>query len=363
MKNSATNITIIGGGASGLAVAALLSRAGVKNTVIEKNVRVGKKLLTTGNGRCNLGNVSNRISEKERTFTAYNNPDFVKKILQNWQGAEHFFKEFGLVTCADTEGRLYPYSNTANSVLDTLRRACVHTDFRCETECSKKEFHRLFNTGIVIWATGNAPLVFLQELGHTIIEPLPSLCPVMTYERLTRPLKGLRIRADASAIAGEEILKSEYGEVQFGDGFLSGICIMNISRKLAQLFRDYAKSQSPLNLTISLDIAPEFNEDEIKQIGYEGLFHSRIVQVLNKNQIPPKDWRFPVTGKAPWQKSQVMSGGVDVSELNDDLSSKICSTLYIIGESLDIDGDCGGYNLEWAWACAKRVADSILRQF
>jgi hypothetical protein len=152
----------------------------------------------------------------------------------------------------------------------------------------------------------------------------------------------------------DQIIKSEEGEVQFNEDSLSGICIMNLSRFVT----DY---RAPAD--ISLDIAPEFTLEQLGEIPLSGLFHSRVVSVLEKK--PPetvKDWRFPVVGVAPWSKAQIMAGGIPASELNSDLSSKICPNLYVIGEAVNVDGDCGGYNLEWAWASATKVVNKILRQ-
>jgi hypothetical protein len=327
------NITIIGGGASGLAVGALLSKSGIKSTIIEKNPRVGKKLLSTGNGRCNLGN-SNLDMGKY-----HGDVDFARRVFEDWQGAEAFFRDFGLICREDSEGRLYPYSNTANSVSDTLRHACTHVDFRLESECQK------LPEGIVVIATGNQ-LSIINDY-FSIVKPFPALCPIMTAKT---GLKGLRVRALVSAIAGGKILKSELGEVQFNENSLSGICIMNLSR----LVKDYGN-----NLSISLDIVPEFTLEQLRDIPKTGLFHRRIAETV-KN---PKDWRFPVTGAADLKQAQIMAGGVCASELNPDCSSKKRRGLYVIGEAVNVDADCGGYNLEWAWASANTAAKSIIDKF
>ena len=348
-----TEIAIIGGGASGLAAGAVLSRANKRSIITERNPRVGKKLLATGNGRCNLGHVPLEMS------AYHGDVEFAKQVFADWKGAESFFADLGLICKADSEGRLYPYSNTANSVLDSLRRALTVTEVLTETECRSIVLQKdgfLINGNIsakkVIWACGNAEFSLLEKLGHTVATPFPALCPIIVDKALTRSLKGLRQRACARAIAGDKTIKEEYGEVQFNDGSLSGICIMNLSR----LVRDYGNS-----LTISLDIAPEFTVRQLRSIPLSGLFHSRIVQELEKKPLETvKDWRFQVSGVAPWNQSQVMSGGVFGSELNLDLSSKVCPNLYITGEAINVDGDCGGYNLEWAWATGNVAANACI---
>jgi hypothetical protein len=336
-------ITIIGGGASGLAVGAILSKAGIKSSIIEKNARVGKKLLTTGNGRCNLGN-SNLDMGKY-----HGDVDFARRIFLDWQGAEKFFRDLGLICRADDKGRLYPYSNTANSVLDALRAACTHVNFRLETEVCE------LPKGIVVIATGNQLSLVKGQL--PIVRPFPALCPIMTEKT---GLKGLRVRALVSAVADGRVLKSELGEVQFNENNLSGICIMNLSR----LVRDYGD-----NLTISLDIAPEFTAEQLADIPLTGLFHRRIAETVTN----PKKWEFPVTGVYGTENAgkagsatggspaQIMAGGVSAAELNDDCSVKKYPRLYVVGEAVNVDGDCGGYNLEWAWASAHAAAKGIIK--
>ena len=362
---------IIGGGASGLAAAALLARAGKPALVLERNARVGKKLAATGNGRCNLGHTPLELSRY------HGDVELAKKVFANWQGAEAFFAELGMVCRADGDGRLYPHSNSANTVLDALRQACADATIACDTAVNSVEpvdggfvINGQIFAHTVIWA-GGGDFSLLRQLGHSVIEPFPSLCPVITDKALTRSLKGLRVRAMCRAVAAEgSVLKQELGEVQFNEGSLSGICIMNLSR----LVRDYGD-----NMHISLDLAPDFTEQKLTQLlstsplGAAGLFHSRVAQTLNSHSrafgvpLPRliKDWRFPVTGVALLSQAQVTAGGVPARELNADLSSRIHPNLYIIGEAVNVDGDCGGYNLEWCWASAAiagfRIQDSGFR--
>jgi hypothetical protein len=271
--------------------------------------------------------------------------DLAREVFSDWQGAEAFFRDFGLICRADAEGRLYPYSNTANSVLDALRAACSRTTFVCDSECGK------LPKGIVIAATGN-DMTLLEKHGHRVVEPRSALAPIMTDSRLTRSLKGLRVRAVAKVVAYDNVIKSEAGEVQFGEDFLSGICIMN----LARFAHDYRSAP-----WVSLDVAPEFTLEELRNIPLSGLFHSRIAAVLAKEPLETiKDWRFPIMGVAPLSKAQIMAGGVPASELTSGLQSRRRAGLYVIGEAVNVDGDCGGYNLEWAWASAARAVKDLL---
>lgn len=367
------DIAIIGGGASGLAAAALVSKSGKRVLVAERGARAGQKLLMTGNGRCNL-------SHSPLELGAYHgDAELARAVLAKWEGAERFFASLGLVCVTDGDGRVYPHSNAAASVLDALRLAAFpNAAFMPGTTCSDItpiDGGFLINGGIfakkLIWAAGGGETSNfgpLGKIGHTIITPFPSLCPIITDKALTRPLKGLRVRAVCRAEAGGKTLKSERGEVQFNDGSLSGICVMNLSR----LVRDYGN-----RLTVSLDIAPDFTPGELREIinkragcapedRFTGLFRKRIGAALAQRRGDAvgliKDWRFPVTGTAPLGKAQVTAGGVPAAELNGDLSSKLHPNLFIIGEAVNVDGDCGGYNLAWAWASAAEAARAATRR-
>ena len=390
-------VAVIGGGASGLAAAVSAARAGAEVQILERLPRVGKKLLLTGNGRCNLSHTPLSFSHYHGTVPQ------AAQILAQFDTAD-FFRSLGLLTRTDAEGWQYPYSMTAASVLDALRLTAeqlgVQTVCGCFVRqlvpsgngwsigCETAEGKTAFTADAVIAAAGGsaAPacgtdgslLPLLGQLGHRIVKPLPALCPVPVMSPVLRQLKGLRVRAAVSAIRGGSVLKSESGEVQFTEQALSGICVFNLSRLAAVYGRD---------LKLSLNLLPDFSSETLcallRDLAVQrgslpaadlltGLLSKRVGEVLLKScGISPaartgeafsseaavtalaarcQDWQFPVSGCASFSQAQVTAGGVSGQSVTRTLASKAQKNLWLCGELLDIDGDCGGYNLAWAWS-------------
>ena len=251
MKIIDTETAIIGGGASGLAAAIAASRYGCGNvTVLEKMQRVGKKILSTGNGRCNLTN--RNISPADYT----GDTELLSYISPDIDNAEDFFSSLGLICRADDNGRVYPYSNAATSVLDALRFAADSSGIRtvCDftvSEITKAKHGFIITDGetqvkakrVIIAAGGKAApslgssgegYELCRSLGHSVTRLFPALAPVRTDIELVKSLKGLRVAADATLISGGRVIDRQSGEVQFTDGALSGICIFNLSAKAAE---------------------------------------------------------------------------------------------------------------------------------
>lgn len=396
------SVIIIGGGASGLAAAIAAAEQGAFVTLLERLPRVGKKILLTGNGKCNLGN-------RNIDFTHYHGTlPQAKQILAGFH-TEAWFRQFGLLTRTDSEGRIYPMSGTATSVLDALRFAAEQKGVRilCErqvTAITQKQNKwqvtaggSVFSADALILAAGGSAspncgtdgnlLPILRKMGYTIIEPRPSLCPVFTEPAMVRALKGLRVRAEVSAICGERILKTESGEVQFTEQALSGICVFNLSR-LAAMHGD--------RMQLSLNLLPSYSDEDTAALLAEllhqrsnlpasdlltGLFPKRIGELLLRqaggnlnapaSQIPPDtqqkllallhDLRFPVKGTASFAQAQVTAGGVAGQCVKQTLESKLHRGIWFCGELLDLDGDCGGYNLTWCWASGVTAGTSAAR--
>ncbi len=390
MKNNSTDIAVVGGGASGLAAAIGAAQSGSSQiTVFERLPRVGKKILSTGNGRCNLSNV-------EVCAECYSGDRELTEHLDSPETVE-FFKSAGLITRTDRDGRIYPHSMTASSVLDALRykaNSCgVNTLTDSFISGIKKENglfiletnRETYLAKSVILATGGraAPsfgsdgsgFALAQGLGHTVTELYPALAPLRTEINLVKSLKGLRMYAKASLYVNGKIIDSKRGEVQFADGALSGICIFDLSLAAAEHIG---------NCTVSLDAAPDtdingltailsatkqlrnnLSCDELltclmhKRIGLQilrtaNIDHTALCGTLSKSDISSlarkiKDWRFPVTGVSDWSLAQSTLGGIPSNEVGKGLSSLLMSGLFFCGEILNICGYCGGYNLDWAW--------------
>lgn len=385
-------VIVIGGGASGLAAAIAAAENGASVCILERLQRVGKKLLLTGNGKCNLSNIT-------LSGDRYHGSVRYAHILHGFDAAQ-YFRDMGLLLRTDSEGRQYPMSMTAASVLDALRiraealnvrvfcevtvTGLSHTEKGWCVHAADEEFHA---DAVILAAGGSAApnlgtdgslLPVLVHLGHKIIKPRPAVCAVISDAERLRPLKGVRVRAAVSAVRGGNLIKTERGEVQFNEDTLSGICVMNLSR-LASL---YGK-----RLTLRLDLVPEIPPQTLPEIIamliaqrgllpaselLTGLLPKRVGERIVKETfghlttpavelIPDTNaaerlcaaltaWEFPVLGTAGFDKAQVTAGGVAGECVTDTLESKITPGLYFCGEMLDLDGDCGGYNLAWAWA-------------
>ena len=370
-------VAVIGGGAGGLCAAIAAGQEGAEVTIYEAANRVGKKLLKTGNGRCNLSN--RNVSPAE-----YNHPEFTADVLKAvpCPGLLSFFSALGLWTVTDEEGRVYPRSDTAASVLDVLRLGCsaVGAEERCSTEItdvrSDRHGFRLtardgecFNADCVIIATGGGT-VLARRLGHLIVPFTPVLCPLKTDTDGIRGLTGLRSVCRAELFHHGQSIYKEDGEILFRDFGVSGILALNLSR--------YANAGDIL----SLDFMPEMTEAELTEklraqsslrTGsgdiFTGIFHRRLGEAILRRSASNdpakiaktvKNYRFTVLGAGDTQHAQVTRGGAAVTEFESStLQSRLVQGLYAVGEALDIDGKCGGYNLHWAFAsglCAGRSA-------
>lgn len=417
------DIAVVGGGAAGLmaacAAAEELRTSGGSVVLLEHMPRVGKKLLTTGNGRCNLTNTA-----IDAEFYHGGRPELIRVVLEEYgtQRIQRVFKEMGLLCRADDEGRVYPYSNQASAVLNTLRAQLsrLRVQEMCGTKVislrkNKSEFLLETENGVVqasrvILACGGkaAPSTgsdgsgfsLAKTAGHTVTPLFPSLTQIKVQLERVKALKGLRCQGSVSLWADGEPLASETGEIQFGENHLSGICIFQLSRHTGEFFATgCVRGRRRKQLALSLDLAPEQSEDELlaflnhmQRLSADkpaaevlsGVLPARIGQEIVKSSIPDKqtetkklsahdlhniaktakNWRFEPLGNMPWQNAQVTAGGVPLDEIIiPSLESRKLPGLYFAGEILDVDGLCGGYNLHWAWCtglrAGKAAAESI----
>lgn len=377
MKKRSTprRVAVVGGGAGGLCAALAAAQEGAEVVLLEQANRVGKKLLKTGNGRCNLSNT--HVSPEY-----YNRPKFVSPLLRAMPCGtlREFFGTLGLWTVADEEGRIYPRSDTAASVLDVLRLGCekLGAAERCSTEIASvrpaphgfvltARTGETFAADRVIVATGGGTSL-LRSLGHKMVPFSPVLCPLKTDTDAVRGLAGLRCRCCASLLRGGERVYAENGEILFRDFGVSGIVALNLSRHALP------------GDTLSLDLLPELSPEELaeklqaqsalRESGelFTGIFHRRLGEAVSRRagsgdparlaQII-KNYRFTVLGPGDTQHAQVTRGGADVSAFDPEtLESRLVPGLYAVGEALDIDGACGGYNLHWAFASGLRAGRS-----
>lgn len=395
------DLAIVGGGASGLAAAVAAGRElphDAKIAVFDAQPRCGKKLLATGNGRCNL---TNRFAKPSCYHS--DDPHAVSQVFSGVNVADTlaFFESLGLVWREEDEGRIYPACGQASAVLDLLRLelARLHIAEVCGCRIEKirqdGEGYLMHSPlgGIrakcVIIACGGmaAPNLggvnwgysLMQSLGHTTAKLHPSLAPIPVNSPHLSSLKGIRAHAKASICDERGQIDADTGEVQFNDKALSGIVIFQLSSAAANVRSG--------ELCIELDMLPEHGREDIvalltkrrtilphltlenyltgvfnKRVGMCILKHagmtplSRSVSELTDSDIKRiaaviKCWRFPVSGAASWNNAQVTSGGVRLSEIDGmTMQSRLCGGLFAAGEVLNADGKCGGFNLQWAWS-------------
>lgn len=372
---------ILGGGASGIISAIKLAMRNKRVAIIEKGFVVGKKLLVTGNGRCNLTNMMMNSEFYNEDINLYLKKFDEKDTLM-------FFKDLGLLSVVDEEKRVYPFSNSAKSVLEVLTNKLNELKvkkFEDEEvlEISKEKCFgvktnkaKYVAEKIVVATGGKTNLAIFENMGIKVKNFAPSLVALKTES--TKRLNGVKVSNVLVTATCGKISKQEKGEVLFKESGLSGIVVFNLSSIFAR--RDNYVGE------IALDLMPNFTEEEVlyllktrKNLAgniLEGIFarelYMELFDRLKLDNKPAskmtdkelamlskiiKHLKFKVCGY--YDNSQVSSGGVLLDELTEKLESKKVKGLYFTGEVIDVDGVCGGYNLQWAWTSGAIVGDSL----
>lgn len=399
-------VIIIGAGASGMTAAIFAARQGARVILIEHKDRVGKKILSTGNGKCNL---SNRKMDADcyRSGAAA----FPMQVIERFpvDRTLDFFETLGIMI-KDRNGYLYPWSGQASAVLDVLRAELTECNITVITECDVKKIwipaeaeragfgpvYRVetgkgaFAGESLILATGSraAPVTgsdgsgyeLARRLGHRVIKPLPALVQLRCKENFYKTISGVRTDVKVSIYGNGTLLSEDTGELQLTDYGISGIPVFQVSRYAVRALDAGEK------VTAVLDFCPELTRKETaaqlrarrERAGsrtmeelFTGWLHKKIAQLflklsgilshrpaktLTEDEIRTltaliKEFKTVVTASNSFEQAQICCGGVDVREIDPaTLESKKQKGLYLIGELLDVDGICGGYNLQWAWS-------------
>ena len=408
--SSRFEIAVVGGGAAGLAAAIAAAREGRSVVVADRMPRLGKKILITGGGRCNLSN--ERLPAEAYTST---NPALVSSVLTRFGPGEivRFFEGLGLLMTSD-EGRLYPATNQAASVLKVLeieiRRlgVSVVADFEAAGFVRKGTSYtvqaadgRTIEASAVVLAGGGRSYPALgsngsayelaRKLGHRLIDPVPSCVPLLVRDRLCQVLQGQRLRARAAAWIDDRSAVDAEGDILFASYGLSGTAILDISTALSAARHRDGKT----NTKISVDFLPRMTREALTKELVDrlrrrwepadlisGLLPEKFAAIVT-GMIPGglrsaeetagaltstlKDRRFDVHGTRGWNEAEFTSGGVDAGEIETErLESKFNPGLHFAGEILDVQGPRGGFNLAWAWASgilAGRAAAAVSQAF
>jgi len=394
-----SKVIVIGGGASGLVAAIYAARANNEVTILERNNTCGKKILITGNGRCNYFNSDQNISH----YHTNGNVD-LNSILTNESNTENldFFESIGIFPKIKN-GYYYPLSNQAITVLNALNIETKkqHIEIKNNilvTDILKEDNKFIIITDYenyecdkVILATGScaAPKTgsdgfgynLLEKMGHTIIKPLPALVQIISNDKITKLWDGVRCDAKVTIYVDNVLKKEEFGEILLTDYGISGICTFNLSSIAARSLEKNNKVILKINFLPSIDLDIEwfnkFNENVPNRTVSElldCLLNYKLVNAILKklnisnetsweelsNEIKLSlinaltSYELEINDTNSFDKAQVCSGGVSLEEINlETMESKLIPNLFITGELLDVDGDCGGYNLNWAWTTGK----------
>ncbi len=355
---------IVGGGASGLAAAVTAVKRGRKVLIFESDARIGRKILAAGNGKCNVSNAD--------ASAAHYNSSFIDEFLPFSYKVNDFFEALGLKTRI-IDGRIYPYSESGNTVLNLLREALKTCEIK--TDCAvtgiKKtgEFFQVNGEKAkkLVLATGSeatfgrASYDLGEIFGHKTTRLTPVLVPLKTDTTDLKGLAGIRAKAVLKVFSDEKERFSEYGEVLFKDNGVSGIVAMNASRFLAD----------GKNSDLIIDFTPDMTADEVKNFlkihSLEGILHRVVAEAVKRQADRLKKPVFDVVKSfsvknarsARVKQAQVMRGGLETKDFYPTLESKLCKNFYACGEVLDVDGACGGYNLHWAFLSGVTVGENL----
>lgn len=410
------DLAIIGGGASGLfaAITALETGKNISVTIFEKHSRVGKKLLSTGNGRCNITNENAcetvELNGKEiPKFYHGNNSEFATFALKSFTNYDliNYFENNGLILRKEND-KYYPFSESAGTVLDFLRLKCemlgvkIITNTTVERVINKNNKFLIngecFDKVIIACGGKSSPHLcsdgdgykLLKSFGHKLTSLYPAITQIKTETEFVKQLKGVKADADCKIFVNNKLIRSQFGQVLFADYGLSGPPIFQLSRIASQ---NYEK-----DCRITLDFVKDKTIEELENIIFSCienpftyplttenllslLFNKRLGQViikycgfklntdaysLKKSDIKNiafaiKNFTLKVKGVNGFQNAQVTAGGIETKDFDEKtMQSKLINGLYAIGEVLDIDGDCGGFNLQWAFSSAFVAAKSVV---
>ena len=391
-------LAIIGAGASGLCAAIEAKKANphIQITIFERMQKSAKKILATGNGRCNFTN--NDLSLKH----FYGNEDFLKSILSSdYSDIKEFFKKLGVLSYEE-DGRIYPRSQQASTIKDALLKSVEGENITIKTDCHTDKIQKSKNgfsvngeyfDSVIICGGGKASAIhgsdgscynLAKAFGHTLTPLYPALCGLVISDKDLSLLKGVRAESEASLYSGNKLLGSEAGEIQFTDKAISGIPVMNLSHLC----------ENRKNLKIELDLCPEIDETDLfnhikrginnwPDIEFETILNGIVnlklgFAVMNRSGIKPrtncksvkyfqikeavnqlKCFEINIKSAKGFDNAQVTRGGINTNEVSPvTMMSEKSEGLFFCGEILDIHGDCGGYNLHLAFTTGRIAGNS-----
>lgn len=405
-------IAIIGAGAAGMIAAIAAARNGADVVMFERNDRVGKKLLATGNGRCNLTN-----SNCAQNHFHGERPSFVNTVFSQFSVNDTiaFFNALGALTIIESDGKVYPRTLQASTILDLLRFELERVNVTVKTQTPVESLHKginkftintqsgSFSADAVIVTCGSkaAPhlggngsgIELLVKLGHSTTPTYPVLVPLKTDYPFNRHLKGTKVDASITVFVNKSEAAHDHGELLFTDYGLSGPPVIQLSIPVNEAL--HHKKQVHCEVDLFPDMTKKELIDHLQKVfavkskqsvetALIGFVNKRLISSIltdsgvNDHRIPAgilstpdittiacvvKAWHFTLCGSLSWNDAHVSAGGIRTSEFNEaTLESKKVSGLYAAGEILDITGDCGGFNLQWAWSSGYVAACAAVKE-
>lgn len=391
-------IGIIGAGASGLMAAIAAAKQGSNVTIIERKDRICKKILATGNGKCNFTNKSMNAfdfrSQRQGVFH-----DYISQFDEN--DTISMFQTMGMLT-KDKNGYCYPRSEQASTVLDILRLqvknlniVVLSQSYPVSIEKKKKNFEVVLNTNEklyfdrIILACGSfagektkddyTGYTYAKAFGHTIIPVVPALVQVRAKGKEFKSISGVRCDANISLYINNKLITEEFGELQLTDYGISGIPVFQLSRYVSYGIYEKKKVRATIDFLPEYDLKTwltfvsekwhKADKNTTSEEFFQGFLNKKLnllflklgeikaetpISQLTFTKIEQvvthmKCWKIEIEGTNPYENAQVCAGGVSMDEITLEMESKLVPGLYFAGELLDVDGRCGGYNLQWAW--------------
>lgn len=401
---NSTNIIIVGAGASGLIASIGYAKTGKNVTLLEQNNKVGKKILASGNGKCNITN-------KYITLNRFHsqNPDFVEKVLDGYDFSKvkKFFTSIGLEIVEGKDGQMFPMSLQALSVVEILEYeaknlgveilcSCKVTSidkkrdgFMLETSQGEKECEKLLLTsGSIAYSQlggSNSGYAFATKFGHSLVPRHPALVQLCSQESWVKECSGVKVAGVAKLYINGEYITEKQGDILFTNYGISGLAILDLSREISTRLANFDYCE------LSLDLIPKLSKEKltnlllkrVKQnskkplsLWLQGILNKKLISIileqsrckvrtedaLNRKEINKlvhtiKNLKLSIDDTKGFNGAEISTGGIDTKEVNPyTMESRLVPNLFFAGEILDVDGDRGGFNLHWAWVTGLRVS-------
>ncbi len=395
---------IIGAGATGLCAAITVARAGRKVTLLEQNSKIGKKILVSGNGKCNI---DNRYIDNKRFHSQ--DPKFIEEVLNgyDYKSVESFFTSIGLELIEGKEGKMFPMSLQSSTVVELLEYEARRLGVEIVCDCKVQSIDKVADGFTLETSQGskiceqlllasgspaapqlggsNSGYAFATKMGHTLIPRHPSLVQLCSEENWVKGASGVKIAGLAQLYANGEYITEKKGDLLFTNYGISGLAILDLSREVSTRLANYDYCE------LNLDLMPELSKEKLaslllkriqkeskKPIGLwlQGVMNKKLINIileqskckvnveneLNRKEINKivhtiKNLKLSINDTKGFQGAEVATGGINTTEVNPKtMESKLVPNLFFAGEILDVDGDRGGFNFHWAWVTGMRVA-------